>query len=53
MSLQLLYRNIPSLEELDLLPVPPSEAPSLPIGTVPVRRKKLDTLFKVTLVVTL
>ena len=52
-SLQLLYRNIPALEELDLLPVPPSEAPSLPIGTVPVRRKKLDTLFKVTLVVTL
>jgi hypothetical protein len=52
-SLQLLYRNIPGLEVLDLFTVPPSEAPSLPIGTVPVRRKKLDTLFKVTLVVTL
>jgi len=52
-SLKLLYRNIPALEALDLLPVPPTEAPSLPIGTVPVRRKKLDTLFKVTLVVTL
>ncbi len=52
-SLQLLYRNFPALEELDLFPVPPSEGPSLPIGTVPVRRKKLDTLFKVTLVVTL
>ena len=52
-SLQLLYRNIPGLEELDLFAIPPSEGPSLPIGTVPVRRKKLDTLFKVTLVVTL
>ena len=52
-SLQLLYRNIPGLEEVDLFPISPSDGPSLPIGTVPVRRMKLDTLFKVTLVVTL
>ncbi len=52
-SLQLLYRNIPGLEEIELFPIPPSVGPSLPIGTVPVRRMKLDTLFKVALVVTL
>ena len=51
--LQLLYRNIPGLEEIDLFPIPPSEGPPLAIGTVPVRRIKLDTLFKVTLVLTL
>ena len=52
-SLQLLYRNIPALEELDLFAVDPAEAETVPIGNVPVRRKKLDTLLKVTLVVTL
>ena len=52
-SLDLLYRNIPSLEEIDLYLVPPTEPASVIIGSVPVHRKKLDTLFKVTLVVTL
>ena len=52
-SLQLLYRNIPGLEEIDLFLIPPTDGVSLSIGTVPVRRKKIDTLFKVTLVVTL
>ena len=51
-SLQVLYRNIPGLEEIDLFVLPPSEGVSFAIGTVPVRRKKLDTLFRVTLVVT-
>ena len=52
-SLDLLYRNIPSLKEIDLYLVPPTEPASVIIGSVPVHRKKLDTLFKVTLVVTL
>lgn len=52
-SLQLLYRNLPGLEEIDLFLIPPTEGASLAVGSVPVRRKKLDTLFKVTLVVTL
>ncbi len=52
-SLQVLYRNIPGLEEIDLFLTSPTEGASIAIGSVSVRRKKLDTLFRVTLVVTL
>jgi putative salt-induced outer membrane protein YdiY len=50
-SLQLLYNNIPALEEIDLYDIDPAEGDASLIGTTVVRKKKLDTVFKVTFVI--
>jgi hypothetical protein len=51
-SLQLIYHNLPALEEIDLLDLAPEDG-GVTIGTVNVRKKKLDTIFKVSLVITI
>jgi putative salt-induced outer membrane protein YdiY len=48
-SLQLIYHNLPALEELDLL----DRDGGVEIGTVVVRKKKLDTVVKISLVITI
>ena len=51
-SLQFIYYNLPALDEFDLFDIDPSEGDANEIGTVITRKKKLDTVVKVTLVVT-
>ncbi len=51
-SLRFIYYNLPALDEFDLFDIDPSEGEANEIGTVITRKKKLDTIFKVTLVVT-
>ena len=51
-SLQFLYQNFPSLEEIDLFDLNPSIG-GIQIGSAVVCRKKLDTIVKFSLVVTL
>ena len=47
-SVQFIYQNIPALEEIDLL-----DASGPQIGSVVVRKNKLDTVLKFSFVVTL
>ena len=47
--LQLIYQNVPALEELDLF----DNEGGLEIGTVIVRKQKLDTVVKFTVAVTI
>ncbi len=51
-SLQLLYQNFPTLEEIDLFDLDPGHG-GIGIGTAVVPRKKLDTVVKFSLVLTL
>ncbi len=51
-SLQLLYQNSPTLEEIDLFDLDPSNG-GIQIGSAVVPRKKLDTVVKFSLVLTL
>ena len=48
-SLQFIYQNLPALEELDLFESEGGQE----IGTVKVRKKKMDTVVKFTVVVTI
>ena len=50
-SLQLFYLNQPALEEISLFSVPPDQG-GVASGTVLIRRKKLDTSVKLSLVIT-
>jgi len=51
-SLQLLYQNFPTLEEIDLFDLDPSNG-GIQIGSAVVPRKKLDTVVKFSLVLIL
>ena len=50
-SLQFIYYHLPALEELDLFDVDPTEGDASEIGTAITRKKALDTVVKITLVV--
>jgi putative salt-induced outer membrane protein YdiY len=51
-SLQFIYYHLPALDEFDLFDIDPSEGDAEQTGTVITRKKALDTVVKVTLVVT-
>jgi hypothetical protein len=51
-SVQFIYYHLPALDEFDLFDTDPSQGDANEIGTVIARKKSLDTLVKVTLVVT-
>jgi hypothetical protein len=50
-SLQFIYYHLPALEELDLFDADPAEGDASEIGTAVTRKKALDTVVKITLVV--
>jgi hypothetical protein len=52
-SVQFIYYHLPALEKFDLFDIDPSEGNASEVGTVLARKKNLDALVKVTLVVTL
>jgi putative salt-induced outer membrane protein YdiY len=52
-SIQFIYYNLPALDEFDLFDIDPSQGDATEIGTVLTRKKKLDTIVKITLVVTI
>lgn len=52
-SIQFIYYNIPALDEFDLFDIDPYQGDATEIGTVLTRKKKLDTIVKITLVITI
>lgn len=50
-SLQFIYYHLPALDEIDLFDSDPAEGDANEIGTVITRKKALDTVIKITLVV--
>jgi hypothetical protein len=51
-SVQFIYHHLPALDEFDLFDSDPSQGEANAIGTAIARKKSLDTLVKITLVVT-
>ena len=50
-SIRFIYYNLPALQEFDLLDADPSQGDATEIGTVTTRKKNLDTIVRVSLVV--
>ena len=51
-SVQFIYYHLPALDEFDLFDADPSQGDANQVGTAIARKKSLDTLVKITLVVT-